>query len=90
VANRTGFSVVDAFPTNGNEAKHPARNEVGFLPFWDFTSKLHEVKTKQKDGTLFCYTPRVFYSLWRNIRNALDKYDTPQNSNVGLDRAVSK
>jgi len=74
-ANRTGFSVVDSFQNRRKSADPKRKREVAFLPFWNFTSKLHSVKGSDADCTHFCYTPHLWNSMWRHIRIALDGYD---------------
>jgi hypothetical protein len=47
--------------------------ELNFLPFWNFTSKLSFLHPSNDDCTHFCYTPDLWYTTWRNLRNTLDR-----------------
>jgi hypothetical protein len=66
VAKNSGYSVVDSF----HQPK--VKKEVVFLPFFDWSSKLISLKDGQ-DCTHFCYTPHMWYPMWRHVRIALDR-----------------
>jgi hypothetical protein len=47
--------------------------ELNFLPFWNFTSKLSFLHASNDDCSHFCYTPDLWITTWRNLRNTLDR-----------------
>ena len=76
VANSTGFSITDSFQSEEEAREGDGHKEVAFLPYFDWTSKLLSLKDGV-DCTHFCYTPHLYSSMWRHMRIALDRYDSP-------------
>eukprot|EP00521_Asterionellopsis_glacialis_P007668 CAMPEP_0195287782 /NCGR_PEP_ID=MMETSP0707-20130614/4704_1 /TAXON_ID=33640 /ORGANISM="Asterionellopsis glacialis, Strain CCMP134" /LENGTH=468 /DNA_ID=CAMNT_0040347569 /DNA_START=1589 /DNA_END=2995 /DNA_ORIENTATION=- len=73
-AESQGYSVVDPrgntlFSSNSSIPGH----EVAFIPFWNFTSKLSFLHANNTDCSHFCYTPHLWYSTWRHLRNVLER-----------------
>jgi len=64
--------------TNHRYNRHGYRHELTLLPFWDFTAKLSYMhpgkgaRSEKADCTHFCYSPHLWYPVWRHLRNALD------------------
>ena len=76
VANSNGFSITDSFQSEEEARGGDGHKEVAFLPYFDWTSKLLSLKNGV-DCTHFCYTPHIYSSMWRHMRIALDRYDSP-------------
>ena len=52
---------------------HNHNHEITFLPFHNFTSQLWYLHPHGKDCTHFCYSPHIWYPIWRHLRNALER-----------------
>ena len=71
-----GFAILD--PTGhsfeGLENNHENNtHNLTFVPFWDFSAKLFDQHPHGQDCTHFCYSPHLWYTTWRHVRNALDR-----------------
>lgn len=70
------YSVLDPY---GNpmfsSAFQKMDHELTFLPFWNFTAKLSYLHSTDLDCAHFCYTPHLWYTTWRHLRNALDRLE---------------
>jgi hypothetical protein len=57
-------------------------HELTFLPFWNFTAKLSYLHASDSDCAHFCYTPHLWYTTWRHIRNTLDRLESKKKMSV--------
>ena len=73
-AGEGGYSIVDSFQPMQAGAQDK-KKEVAFLPFFDYSSKMLSLRDGT-DCTHFCYTPHLWYPIWRHMRIAIDKLDT--------------
>ena len=73
-AESQGYSVVDPHGNTlfSSNSSIPGQ-EMAFIPFWNFTSKLSFLHPNNKDCSHFCYTPHLWYSTWRHLRNVLER-----------------
>lgn len=76
-AEENGYSIVNALqPMEANSTRAQDRKkEVAFIPLFDYTSKLHTLHDPV-DCTHFCYTPHLWYPIWRHMRIAMDQLDS--------------
>jgi len=65
--------VTSEFGDDDDEAHHHHRHELTLLPFWNFTSKLSYLHGIGNECTHFCYSPHLWVTSWRHLRNALDR-----------------
>lgn len=49
------------------------KDTVVMLPFFDFTSTLHDFHPSNQDCTHYCYNPYMWWPLWRSLRITMDK-----------------
>lgn len=78
IAEESGYSIIDVIqPMRANTAKRvqDRKKEVAFIPFFDYTSKMLTLHDRV-DCTHFCYTPHLWYPIWRHMRIAMDQLDS--------------
>ena len=71
-----GFAILDpaGHPFEKLENNHEnTTHNLTFVPFWDFSAKLFDQHPHGMDCTHFCYSPLLWYTTWRHVRNALDR-----------------
>jgi hypothetical protein len=49
------------------------RDKIVVLPFFDFTTTLHKYHPLNQDCTHFCYSPYLWWPLWRSLRIAMEE-----------------
>jgi hypothetical protein len=49
------------------------RDKIVVLPFFNFTTTLHEDHPLNQDCTHFCYSPYLWWPLWRSLRIAMEE-----------------
>ena len=74
-AKKQNCMLVNPYGESMNNSSDDGDFEVTLVPFYDFTSMLHESHHALDDGdcTHFCYTPHIYYPVWRHLRIALDR-----------------